>query len=67
MVDEKPMNYCEFTKCHWGDERYDSGGCSIAWSGETCYSLYAPLEDELLSDKFLAYEIHLEEVRLNNE
>lgn len=62
---KKPMNYCEFIKCHWGEARYDLGGCGIASSGETCHSLYPP-DDEPLS-KSVAFEIHLEEVRLNNE
>ena len=60
---KKPMNYCEFIKCHYGEAREDLGGCGIAWSGETCYSLYPSVK--LL--KSLAYYIHLEEVRLNNE
>jgi len=59
------MNYCEFIKCHWGEERFDFGGCSTAWSGETCYSLYNDFET--YHPKFIAYEIHLEEMRLNNE
>lgn len=59
------MNYCLFRKCHWGEERYDLGGCGIAWSGETCYTLYS--EEKRVYPKFVAYDIHLEEVRLNNE
>lgn len=61
------MNYCEFRKCHWGDRRYDLGGCSTASSGETCYTLYYPYKDDLPVDRFVAYDIHLEETRLNNE
>lgn len=57
------MNYCEFRKCHWGDRRYDLGGCGIAGSGETCYSLYP----DSLVRSVIAYKIHLEEVKLNNE
>lgn len=60
-----PMNYCEFIKCHWGNERFDLGGCGIAWSGETCYSLYPQMDKPQI--KFIAFKIHLEEVRLNNE
>ena len=59
------MNYCKFNKCHYGEARYDVGGCGIAWSGETCYSLYPP--DDKSLPRFVAYDIHLEEVKLNNE
>lgn len=60
------MNYCEFRKCHYGNRRYDLGGCSIASSGETCYSLYS-FYDDAPPPRFIAFEIHLEETRLNNE
>ncbi len=60
------MNYCLFRKCHYGEERYDLGGCSIAWSGETCYTLY-PDEGGNHSTRFAAFDIHLKEVKLNNE
>ena len=59
------MNYCEFTKCYYGEERYDLGACTTASCGETCYSLYS--DDDFMTDKFIAFEIHLEETRLNNE
>jgi len=61
----KPMNFCEFVKCHYGEAHFDLGGCSTAWSGETCYTLYSDEKEPF--PKFTAYEIHLEEVRLNNE
>jgi len=60
------MNYCEFRKSHWRDRRYDLGGCGIASSGETCYSLYPP-DKTFTTSKLIAFEIHLEETRLNNE
>ena len=63
---KKPMNYCEFRKWHWGEERYDMGACGIASSGETCYSLYPESEDDP-APRFAAYYIHLKEVELNNE
>lgn len=59
------MNYCEFIKCSYGEARFDLGGCGIAWSGDTCYTLYNWVEDP--KPKFTAFEIHLEETRLNNE
>jgi len=61
------MNYCEFIKCHYGEARFDLGGCRTAWSGETCYSLYYSYKDDLPVDRFVAFDIHLEETRLNNE
>lgn len=65
MKKHDTMNYCEFIKCHWGEERFDMGACGIASSGETCHSLYPP--DGLPLLKSIAYDIHLEEVKLNNE
>ncbi len=62
---KKPMKYCEFRKCHWGEERYDMGACGIAASGETCYSLFPESEDDP-APRFAAYYIHLKEVELNN-
>jgi len=53
------MDYCEFIKCHWGEERFDMGACATASSGETCYTLYSHI---LPNDpKFVAYEIYLVE------
>ncbi len=66
MKKHDTMNYCEFIKCHYGEAREDLGGCSTAWSGETCYSLYPPDENEIVP-RYIAYDIHLEEVKLNNE
>ena len=69
--EEKPMSYCKFIRCGTDPERIledtDYQGCGIAWSGETCWTLYSDIEDETPTDKFIAYEIHLEEVRFNNE
>lgn len=60
------VNYCLFRKCHYGEDRYDLGACGIASSGETCWSLYPDVEDNP-STRFAAYDIHLEEVKLNDE